>query len=189
MRSQNSRRRGPAAVRLDSGGPGPLAAMVGMSGPSQGETACWRASGSGFFDADEAPPACGSGLWPDGRRRLEMLVDRCHSRRKIPSAFRSVYCLGDLIKVKTKNSYLKGNINALKYELRKYKVDTQDIEDLEEAIQRDELDENSAEFGPAVNSWIHNMLQKAREAAWQIELSMASAVLTDALNHYYGLWK
>ena len=119
-------------------------------------------------------------------------IDKNHTRDLFNNAIfgdNSIIVIGDRNKTEIRNLYLKGNIDALKHELRKYNVDNQDIEDLEEAIQYDKLDANSMGFGPAVNSWIQNMLQKAREAAWQIELGMASAVLTDALNHYYGLWK
>ena len=119
-------------------------------------------------------------------------IDKDHARSLFNNSIfgdNSVIIIGDRNKTEFRNSYLKGNIDALRYELKKYNVDNQDIECLEEAIQHDKLNASSAEFGPAVNLWIQNMLQKAKEAAWQIELGMASAVLTDALNHYYGLWK
>ena len=99
--------------------------------------------------------------------------------------------IGDKNSADIVNLHLKDNFEALTYELKKFNVPDSDIDDLERAIRNDEstVNQNSKEFGPAVQSWIQSMLHKAVETAWQIELGMASAVLTDALSHYYGWWQ
>lgn len=96
--------------------------------------------------------------------------------------------IGDKNKTDIINLHLKGNIEALAHELKKCNVPDTDIVELKEAIQQDEtkLDPNSKKFGPSVKAWLQTMLHKAVDTSWKIELGMASAVLTDALKHYYG---
>lgn len=99
--------------------------------------------------------------------------------------------IGDKNKTDIVNMHLKGNLDALVHELKKFNVPDEEISNLKTAIENDEkeLDSNSNEFGSSVKAWIQGMLHKAVEASWQIELGMASAVLTDALRHYYGWWQ
>lgn len=99
--------------------------------------------------------------------------------------------IGDKNKADIVNLHLKGNFDALTHELKKYNVTDEDIERLQTAIQEDEpnIDPKSKEFGASVKAWMQRMLHKAVETSWQIELGMASAILTDALKHYYGWWQ
>lgn len=96
--------------------------------------------------------------------------------------------IGDKNKTAVVNLHLKGNFEALTFELKKFNVSDADISNLKVAIQGDQLELNPShkEFGSSVKEWVQGMLHKAVEASWQIELGMASAVLTDALKHYYG---
>ena len=96
--------------------------------------------------------------------------------------------IGDKNKADIINLHLKGNSEALVHELKKYNGPDTDIVELEEAIQQDEpgLDHSSKEFGPSVKAWLQTMLHKAVDTSWKIELGMASAVLADALKHFYG---
>lgn len=99
--------------------------------------------------------------------------------------------IGDKNKADIVNIHLKGNFDALTHELKKYNVAEEDIAQLQAAIQEDEpnIDPKSKEFGASVKAWMQRMLHKAVETSWQIELGMASAILTDALKHYYGWWQ
>ena len=99
--------------------------------------------------------------------------------------------IGDKNKTEIVNLHLKGNLDALTHELKKYDVSDEDIEKLKSAIEEDadKVNDNKKEFGPSVKSWLQNMLHKAVEASWQIELGMAGTVLSDALKHFYGWWQ
>ena len=99
--------------------------------------------------------------------------------------------IGDKNKTDVVNHHLNGNFDALSHELKKFDVGDEDISDLQAAIESDEseLTADSKEFGSSVNASIQGMLHKAVETSWQIELGMASGVLTDALKHYYGGWQ
>lgn len=99
--------------------------------------------------------------------------------------------IGDKNKTDIVNLHLKGNIDALSHELKKYNVPDEDISNLKNAIDEDANSNNEhvKQFGPSVKSWLQSMLHKAVETSWKIELGMASTVLTDALKHFYGWWK
>lgn len=99
--------------------------------------------------------------------------------------------IGDKNKTEIVNLHLKGNLEALTHELKKYDVSNEDIEKLNSAIEEDasKISDNKKEFGPSVKSWLQNMLHKAVETSWKIELGMAGAILSDALKHFYGWWK
>ena len=98
--------------------------------------------------------------------------------------------IGDKNKTDIVNLDLKDNLQALRDELKKHDVSASDIDELENAIKKDEssVGSSSGELGSSVRGWIKRMLHKAVEATWQIELAVASAMLTDALKRYYG-WK
>lgn len=99
--------------------------------------------------------------------------------------------IGDKNKTEIFNLHLKGNLDALMHELKKYEVSDEDIVQLKNAIEEDSgrVNDNKKEFGPSVKSWLQNMLHKAVETSWKIELGMASTVLSDALKHFYGWWQ
>lgn len=99
--------------------------------------------------------------------------------------------IGDKNKTEIVNLHLKGNLDALAHELMKFNVADEDIETLKKAIKADagKINNEKKEFGPSVKLWMKNMLHKAVEASWHIELSMAATVLSDALKHYYGWWQ
>jgi AbiTii len=66
-------------------------------------------------------------------------------------------------------------------------VSEEDVANLKAAVASDEgkVDVASKSFGPAVKSWMGTMMQKAVNAAWQIELGVAGGLLTEALKAYY----
>ncbi len=86
------------------------------------------------------------------------------------------------------NMNIKGDFAVLAKTLEKNGVGEADIAQLKNAIDQDEtkINQTSKEFGPAVKSWLKAMLSKAVEAMWNIELGVASSLLSTALNNYYG---
>lgn len=86
------------------------------------------------------------------------------------------------------NINIKGDFNALVTTLEKNGVSDTDITALKKAINQDSsiINNDSKEFGPAVKLWLKTMLSKAVEASWNIELGVASSLLSTALNNYYG---
>ncbi|MCU8007735.1 hypothetical protein L5M11_09390 [Shewanella sp. SM87] len=66
-------------------------------------------------------------------------------------------------------------------------IDKVDIESLIAAINADEAPKAVGSYGELVTSWYSKMIQKAADGSWQIGISTAAGVLTEALKLYY--WK
>ena len=86
------------------------------------------------------------------------------------------------------NTSVKGDFNALANELRQHGIRETDISALGEAINTDSETTEIAEekYGPSVKIWLKNMLSKVIDASWQIDLGVASGLLTTAIQKYYG---
>lgn len=86
------------------------------------------------------------------------------------------------------NVDLTGNFSALSEELTRHNVATDEIQLLKRALEEDDEKANLAgkQFGPAVRTWTERMLSKVADGSWQIELGIASSLLTTALQNYYG---
>lgn len=71
--------------------------------------------------------------------------------------------------------------------LREGGVAQSDINELKVAIAADagQVVRETKTFGPSVRGWISKMMDKAVNAAWQIELGVAGGLLTNALQAYY----
>ena len=86
------------------------------------------------------------------------------------------------------NLSVQGDFNALAEQLRQHGVDEPSIANLETAIKQDvstpEIEQEK--FGPSVRAWLQNMLSKAVDSSWNIELGVASSLLATALQKYYG---
>ncbi|HWD12235.1 MAG TPA: hypothetical protein VG519_02680 [Pseudochrobactrum sp.] len=82
----------------------------------------------------------------------------------------------------------KGNLKALAELLIEKGLNTQDVQELETAIQKDPapIDKNSG-FGPSVAGWITKTIGKAVSGTWKIGIGTGSALLEAALLKYYGL--
>ena len=82
----------------------------------------------------------------------------------------------------------KGDFGGLANLLKSNDVSVADVEALRTAIDQDvgapELQRK--QFGPSVRAWMGNMLSKAANAAWTVELSIAANFLTEGLKAYYG---
>ncbi len=87
-----------------------------------------------------------------------------------------------------KNEVYKGDLSGLSAFLRKHNVSEEDIAHLQAALKEDATcpDLQERKFGPKVKKWLEVMLGKAVNASWQIELGIASGLLTKALQTYYG---
>jgi len=87
-----------------------------------------------------------------------------------------------------RNTIAKNDFEALAAELRKYHVKEEEITSLREALDADygAPEHNEENFGKNVLNWISAMLAKATNAAWNINLGIASNLLTEALKAYYG---
>ena len=83
---------------------------------------------------------------------------------------------------------IKNDFESLSETLRKQNVAEPDIQELEVALESDmpSHEVKRKEFGPKVKGWLKNMLSKAVDASWQIEIGIASSFLADALKKYYG---
>jgi len=96
--------------------------------------------------------------------------------------------IGDYNRQTVTNRITKGDFEALKSLLQERNVPVGDIEKLRSAIKADARGEDvkAKQFGPKVKAWITGMLSKTLDASWQIEIGVASNLLTDALKSYYG---
>jgi hypothetical protein len=86
------------------------------------------------------------------------------------------------------NTKIQNDFSALEKELKKHKVSDGDIAELKISIEQDEgkTDSVNKEYGPAVKSWFKNMVQKAVDGAWQVNLGLAGNIIAGLLNGYYG---
>lgn len=85
------------------------------------------------------------------------------------------------------NTSINGDFDALVKQLTNAGVEMEDVETLKTAIDTDADAPEHAEkkFGPAVRKWIHQMMGKAIDLSWQIEVNIAGGLLTNALQAYY----
>lgn len=81
---------------------------------------------------------------------------------------------------------IENDLQSLKNYLAEKNVSVEDIAELENAIQQDPRPLTPNSFGNKVSEWFGKMMTKASNSAWQIELAVASNLLTNALNTYYG---
>jgi hypothetical protein len=86
------------------------------------------------------------------------------------------------------NHLTKGDFSMLAEFLKMNNVTPEDVTSLEAAINADRstLDVADRRFGPRVKQWLSMMLGKAVETSWQVELGVASGLLTTALERFYG---
>ena len=86
------------------------------------------------------------------------------------------------------NRVVKNDLSSLKAILEHEKVSVDDLAELEAAIDEDNGSEDHAKsnLGTKVRTWAGKMFLKAGTAAWDVSTKTAAAVLTTALNQYYG---
>jgi len=86
------------------------------------------------------------------------------------------------------SSVVKNDFESLATFFRKNQMEETDVQALKAAIESDggASEHKEKKFGENVRSWIRTMLNKATEAAWNVNLSVASSLIANALNSYYG---
>lgn len=84
-------------------------------------------------------------------------------------------------------SVQQNDFNSLKEFLKSKNIADEDIVELGTAIQSDPQPTIPNSFGEKVSVWFGKMMTKAASNAWQVELAIASNLLTQALNNFYGL--
>ncbi|MCG2775364.1 MAG: hypothetical protein L6406_06735 [Desulfobacterales bacterium] len=86
------------------------------------------------------------------------------------------------------NTITKNDFASLAEELRKHSVQEEDISSLKKAIDadKDAPELCDKKLGQNVRGWVSNMLTKATDAVWNINLGVAGGLLTEALKAYYG---
>jgi hypothetical protein len=99
----------------------------------------------------------------------------------------ATFVLGDHNATTIKNSVRKGDFGSLATALKENGVSIEDISSLEASIDQDKdaVDVEKKLFGPAVKGWMSKMMDKAVNAAWNIELGTAGGLLANALQAYY----
>jgi len=75
----------------------------------------------------------------------------------------------------------------LKQILRKHHIEESDINDLERAIHLDPLPEKTKSLGKEVNAWLGKMIGTATNGFWNIAANVATNLLMQAVNQYYGI--
>ncbi|OGW18655.1 MAG: hypothetical protein A3G93_07215 [Nitrospinae bacterium RIFCSPLOWO2_12_FULL_45_22] len=82
----------------------------------------------------------------------------------------------------------KHDIDSLVNYLRNHNISEKEISDLEKAIHQDSKENpKQNKIGNKVMSWMTKMMNKAAKGSWEISSSVATSVLTKAINSYYGL--
>jgi hypothetical protein len=96
--------------------------------------------------------------------------------------------VGDHSRQTVTNRITRGDFEALRLLLEERNVPVADINELRLAIQADAdgKDVKAKRFAPRVRNWMKSMLSKAVDTSWQIEIGIASNLLTEALKAYYG---
>lgn len=81
-----------------------------------------------------------------------------------------------------------GNIQQVEEILKTNGVSEPDINSLKEALAAEPASSmsNDKQVGPKVGDWMKEMLGKAVDATWQIELGIAGGLLTTVIQKYYG---
>lgn len=86
-----------------------------------------------------------------------------------------------------KNVVKKGDFASLAAALKSKGVGDEDLGALRTAIDQDKTSTEieRKQLGPAVKDWMSGMMAKVIDTSWQIELSVAGGLLTEALRAYY----
>ena len=99
----------------------------------------------------------------------------------------TTFVLGHGNSQQVNNVSVKGDFSALVKQLANAGIEKEDVEALKASIDADTGAPEHIEkkFGPAVRRWMHKMMGKAIDLSWEIEISIAGGLLTNALQAYY----
>lgn len=82
---------------------------------------------------------------------------------------------------------IQNDFNSLKNALQVHGVSEEDINLLYDAFKKEDKIKTPGKYGEMVSSWIARMSKKAADGSWQIGLSAAGNLLSQAISKYYGL--
>jgi hypothetical protein len=97
----------------------------------------------------------------------------------------AVVAAGDNFTQQVKVDVVQNDIETLFQYFRTLNISEQDLDELNNSIKKDGKRENK-KFGDKVKEWRGKMLGKASEGIWNITIQTAAALLTSALQKYYG---
>jgi len=80
----------------------------------------------------------------------------------------------------------KGDSESLAKFLKTMNVEDEDIQKLQEALVTEPV-ATSGGFGKRVSAWIGEMVSKSAQGLWNVTTTIASNILTKAVEQYYGL--
>ena len=98
---------------------------------------------------------------------------------------RNIVASGEHVKQRV-NTVQEGNIDSLLSFLRELNIDNNDLSELKDAVSS-EPNAPDGRYGPRVRAWLGGMISKAASSTWNVGIEVASKMLTDALNGYYGI--
>ncbi|HLO18787.1 MAG TPA: hypothetical protein VK206_28405 [Anaerolineales bacterium] len=81
----------------------------------------------------------------------------------------------------------KNDLDGLRNYLYSLKIDDEDIQELEDALQADPKPKRNKKFGEKVSAWMGKMVQKAASGGWEIGVAVAGQLLANAISSYYGI--
>ena len=87
------------------------------------------------------------------------------------------------INIDVKNNDLESLLKHLKLK----GINSEDLEGLKQSIKIDPKPKQKDKLGGNVSKWIGKMIEKASSGAWNVGLSIAANILTNAIYSYYGL--
>ncbi|MCS3602965.1 hypothetical protein M2371_002188 [Buttiauxella sp. BIGb0471] len=100
----------------------------------------------------------------------------------------TVINLGDSSSFNITNNVIKNDIVALKRHLESEGVSSNDVTELEVAINSDgPIAPRSKNYGPAVGQWFSGMISKAANSSAGIGVATITELLSSALKKYYNL--
>jgi len=97
----------------------------------------------------------------------------------------AVLAAGDNLTQKVRVNVIQNDIETLLQYFRNLNIPEPDLVELNKSIETDGKREDR-QFGDKVKEWLGKMLVKASEGTWNISIQTAAAMLTSALQHYYG---
>jgi len=87
----------------------------------------------------------------------------------------------------TQITVVKNDLDSLKQYLASLGIREPDLKKLEQAIHQDAQSGAKRDLGNKVRTWMGKMISKAGTSTWNVAVSVAANLLTQALLKYYGL--
>jgi hypothetical protein len=130
-------------------------------------------------DAGEAPP----GQKPIAEERVQQVF----YTYIMQGGSAQIAAGNQTIKYEIDIEVIHNDFDSLKRFLSSLEIGEGDIQDLGEAIKKDEKRPKKLGFGKSVQTWLGKMISKTADGSWKIATSVAANILTKALMQYYGI--